>query len=347
MASERYTCIGGQAVLEGVMMRSPRFMAVVVRRSDGRLVIKERPWLGFSERIPLLKKPFLRGIVVLLESLTNGLEALNFSADVAMRDEGVTKSDGTAKGLSRIEMITSISFAFLMGTGLFVALPHLLALAAGRWGAFPNGVESPFFHLLDGVIKTLILVGYIAAIALMRDIKRVFQYHGAEHKSIHAFEKGEELIVENARRHPTMHPRCGTSFLLFLVLVSVVAFSVTVAPLSTALPLPANAILKQLCLIALKIVLMFPIAAVSYEIIRFSGNHMGNPLVRALVAPGLWLQKLTTREPDDEQLEVALASLRRVLLLEKDPQIASATEIQFRALADIPAVAAAASEFPG
>ena len=292
-------------------------MAVVVRRGDGDLVIKERPWLGFSERIPLLKKPFLRGIVVLLESLTNGVEALNFSADVAVRDEGHKKADGTEKGLSRLEIVGSIAFAFLMGTGLFVALPHMLALALGRSGAFAGGVDNPLFHLLDGIIKTAILVGYIMAISLMKDVKRVFQYHGAEHKSIHTFERGEELVVENARRHPTMHPRCGTSFLLFLVLVSVVAFSVAVSPLASHLPLPENTILRQLCIIVLKIFLMFPIAAISYEIIRFSGNHMGNPVVRILIAPGLWLQKLTTREPDDRQLEVALASLKRVLQLEE------------------------------
>jgi uncharacterized protein YqhQ len=324
------------------MMRSPRYMAIALRLPNGTIVIREQLWKGLAERFPILKKPLLRGVAVLVESMANGVEALGYSADRAVQADAPTGAE--AKGLSTWEVAGSMALAFTFGIALFVALPHALTYFIGKAGLFQNGTDNPLFHLIDGTIKATILVAYISLISLMKDIKRVFQYHGAEHKSIHAFEKGEDLIVANARRHPTMHPRCGTSFLLFLVLTSIVIFSAAF-PLFGINPKTGHVFLDQTLLILVKIVLMFPVAAVSYEVIRFSGNNMGNVLVRTMIAPGLWLQKLTTKEPDDQQLEIALASLRRVLLLEKDPAQLSKDELSFKAATDIASVQATVAEF--
>ena len=324
------------------MMRSPRYMAIALRLPDGTIVIREQLWKGLAERFPLLKKPLLRGIAVLIESMANGIEALGYSADRAVQADAPAGQEG--KGLSNWELAGSMILAFAFGIALFVALPHALTYFIGKAGVFENGTDNPLFHLIDGAIKAAILVLYIAGISLMKDIKRVFQYHGAEHKSIHASEKGEDLTIANARKHPTMHPRCGTSFLLFLVLTSVVIFS-AVFPLLGINPKTGTVLLDQALLILVKISLMFPVAAVSYELIRYTGNHMDNPLVRTLIAPGLWLQKLTTREPDDSQLEIALASLRRVLLLEKEPAQLSKDELSFKSASDIAAVPATVAEF--
>ena len=326
------------------MMRSPHFLAIAVRKPDGKILLKEQPWKGWADRFPLLKKPFIRGVVTLVESMVNGIEALTYSANVAVIND--PQSDGKTEELSGFAMFTSIFFAFVMGMALFVAAPHYLTVLVGKAGLFSSGVQSPLFHLIDGFIKVLFLVSYVYLIALMKDVKRVFQYHGAEHKSIYAFESGEELTVENARRHSTLHPRCGTSFLLFLLIISILVFSV-LFPLMNTASLHSNAIINHAMLVLIKIVLMMPVAGISYEFIRLSANHMGNPICKTLIFPGLILQKLTTREPTDDQLEIALASLKRVLLLEKSPHAVSDKELEFAGLAEISAVHATVTEFPG
>jgi uncharacterized protein YqhQ len=360
LQKNNYTCIGGQAVIEGVMMRSPHFMATAVRRTvEGSIVIKEVPWRSLSDRVPFLKKPFFRGVVSLFESLAGGMRSLSFSADEAAAQDALAsekKSKNTdvgsenKKGLSTLEVAASMTVAFGFGMALFVALPHLATHFLGQWGLFDSSIDSAAFHLVDGIIKTMVLVLYILAISLMPDIRRVFQYHGAEHKSIYAFENGDDLTVANARKYPTMHPRCGTSFLLFLVVVSVFVFSAIFPLIVSAMGVaqPKNlGIGAHFLAVFFKIVLMVPIASVSYEIIRFSGNHMQNPIVRFLISPGLLLQKLTTREPTDDQLEVALASLRRVLYLEKQSSAPQSGLVVIQELGDIPTVNANAMEFQG
>ena len=326
------------------MMRSPHFLTIAVRKPNNRILIKELPWKGYADRYPILKKPFIRGICTLIESMVNGVEALSYSANVAVVNDPTTK--GTAEELSTFAVFSSIFFAFVMGMALFVAAPHYLTVLLGRAGVFAEGIHNPLFHLIDGSIKVFFLVSYVFGIAFMKDVRKVFQYHGAEHKSIYAFESGEELTVENARRYSTLHPRCGTSFLLFLLIISILVFSV-LFPFINMTSLSDNPMLNHTFLVLIKIVLMLPVAGISYEFIRLSANKMDNPIFKALIYPGLILQKLTTREPTDEQLEVALASLKRVLVLEKTPSAISDKELEFSSLAEIARVTANVAEFPG
>ncbi len=330
-ASKPYTSIGGQAVIEGVMMRSPHFIAVAVRKPDQRIVIKQYPFESAAARFPILKKPLIRGVSTLIESMLQGMEALGFSAQIASLGTGDAES--SQKPMGGLAVAGSILMAFIFGGGLFVALPHFLS-------AMVVPVQNPLFHLIDGVLKMGILLGYMFLIALMKDIYRVFQYHGAEHKSIYAFEAGEELTIENARRHTTLHPRCGTSFLFFLILISIAVFSVVI---------PLLGLTSHAVIIPLKMVLMFPVAGLAYEFIKMCACRMENPVFRAMIWPGMILQKLTTREPTDDQLEVALASLRQVIRLEKSPEPAAPAfkgEITIGNLAEIGWVAATVAEFP-
>lgn len=333
-ASPQFTSIGGQAVIEGVMMRSPHFIAVAVRKSDGRIRIRNLPYSGWDARFPILRKPVLRGVRTLIESMVQGMDALNYSASVASEQDSGEKLSSWAVGVS-------MAIALTMGMGIFVALPHLLTvLVAGE----KITANHPFFHLLDGALKMLILLAYVYGISWMKDIHRVFQYHGAEHKSIYAFEAGEELTVENARKHTTLHPRCGTSFLLFLVLISVAVFSV-VFPFLGLVALSSNPVLSHALMILVKIGLMLPVAGLAYEFIRTCAFRMDHLVFRAMIWPGLILQKLTTREPDDEQLEVALASLRAVLRAEKGAGEAGLA-FDVGGLSEIAGVPARLAEFP-
>ncbi|HAR44109.1 MAG TPA: hypothetical protein DCS07_15995, partial [Bdellovibrionales bacterium] len=330
--------IGGQAVIEGVMMRAPNYIAVAVRKPNQKIVIRNEPHKSVSARFPFLKRPVLRGVVTLLESMVIGINALSFSANIAAAEEEVGEE------LSGWAIFASIAFAIVLGMGLFVALPHFLtAMATSKFFT----ADSPWFHLLDGVIKMCILLAYVYLIALMKDIKRVFQYHGAEHKSIYAFEAGEELTVENARKHSSLHPRCGTSFLLFLVLISIVVFS-AVFPFFGLTKLSGIPILNHTLMVLVKIVLMMPVAGLAYEFIKMCACRMQKPIFRAMIWPGMVLQRLTTREPADDQLEVALASLRQVLRLEKN-EIADSdrlVEMEIASLAELSYVPASVAEFP-
>jgi uncharacterized protein YqhQ len=335
----KFTSIGGQAIIEGVMMRSPHFMAIAVRKPNGKIVIKHRPYESVAQKYPILKKPVLRGVVMLVESMVQGIDALSYSANIASAEEE------KGEPLSFWAIAGSIASAFVMGMGLFVALPHFLTAIATSESGLGITAQSPLFHLLDGVLKMSILLLYVWLIAKLKDIHRVFQYHGAEHKSIYAFEAGEELTVENARRHTTLHPRCGTSFLLFLVLISVLVFS-AVFPLFHLTELSPVPFVNHVLMILVKMVLMLPVAGLAYEFIKMCACRMDNPIFRAMIWPGMVLQNLTTREPDDSQLEIALASLRQCLLLEKTTVAKPAAEVEFSSLADIGLVAARVAEFP-
>jgi len=289
--------VGGQAVIEGVMMKAPRRLCVAVRQSSGGIVVKNEPFRPLSARVPFLGWPFLRGPVVLGETLVQGMKALNFSAQQALEEEG-EEMGSWALGLTML-------VAILAGIGLFVAAPHLLSLWLGSLRGFDE--QSLAFHLVDGVIKMAIFVAYLWLISLMGEVKRVFQYHGAEHKSIYCFEAGEELTVANARRHSRLHPRCGTAFLLVVLMISILVFAMAF-PL---LPRLAEAAwLNQLAQIGLKILLMLPIAGVSYEIIKLAGKKGGQGFWGVMLWPGLQMQRLTTKEPTDEQIEIALTALR-------------------------------------
>jgi uncharacterized protein YqhQ len=305
--------VGGQAVLEGVMMRSPHAMAVAVRRPDGTVVLKDEAYTSLAERYPLLKRPFLRGPLILIEAMVTGVKALTFSAQAALQEEGAESEDPP---LGWGSMALTLGGAFLLAFLFFGFLPHWLSGMAGYLVGRPLTPADFSFHVLDGFIKAAFILLYIWGISFFPDIHRVFEYHGAEHKSICTFEAGEELTVANARRHPTAHARCGTSFILVVLLVSILIFTVFF-PLFP--PLTRTGLVNNLVQVLIKVGLMFPIAAASYEIIRWGGKHTGHPAARVLLWPGLATQRLTALEPDDSQLEVALEALKAVLAREKHP----------------------------
>ncbi len=296
------TTVGGQAVIEGVMMKAPRRLCVAVRRPSGSIVVKNDPFTPLSERWPVLGWPMVRGPVVLGETLVQGMKALSFSAQQALEEED-QELGSWAMGLTLLVAIAA-------GLGLFVVVPHLAALGLGKLWPGGFGTESLWFHLFDGLIKVALFVSYLWIISVMKEIRRVFEYHGAEHKSIYCFEAGAELNVESARQYSRLHPRCGTAFLLVVLVVSILIFAIAF-PL---LPRLAEAAwLNQVLLIGLKILLMLPIAGISYEVIRKAGKMKGRGFWGVLLWPGLQMQRLTTREPDDQQIETALAALKAAL----------------------------------
>ena len=317
--------VGGQAVIEGVMMRSPRSFAVAVRRRNGDIVLREGPWHSIWERFRFLRWPFVRGGVVLVEALHNGMSALTFAANQAAEDDieehrakgGDGRAPDAPKELSKTAMTLTIVAALGIGLLFFLVLPHyltwLLGVATGV-ESLKDGQSAPF-HVVDGIIKLAFFVTYVWLISKIPDIRRVFQYHGAEHKAIYAYENGEALTVENAQKYTTLHPRCGTSFILIVVMMSILVFF-AVLPWIPAFS--EKGWLNQMLLVFLKIPLMFPIAGLAYETQKLSAKASAtNPFVRALIWPGLMLQKITTQEPTDAQVEVALVAVRKVLLREK------------------------------
>ena len=288
---EKKITIGGQAVIEGVMMRGPELTATAVRTPEGKIEINSRTVNSISDRYPVLKKPLLRGCVSLIESLVIGIRSLGYSAQMAGEEE---------EQLSDRELAGTIIFAFVLAAVLFIAIP------TGAAKLFHSITEDPvFLNLMEGVLRLFIFIAYIVGISRMKDIQRVFQYHGAEHKTIACFEAGEALTVENAMKHTRFHKRCGTSFLLIVMLVSIFVFAFLGWP----------SLIER---IASRIILLPVVAGISYEIIRFSANS-DNCLLGWAVKPGLWLQRLTTREPEPDMLEVAIESAKAVLPADKIP----------------------------
>ncbi len=295
--------IGGQAVIEGVMMRAPRSVAIAVRRANGEIVVKKDMVVPLSERFPIVKLPIVRGAVALFSSLITGIKALNFSANEAMveekGEEEKEKGETKKEELSSWAMAGTMAIAFGFGILLFFILPLYVTKWLTQLAIISD--NNIVFNLVDGVIRVAVFLLYIWSISRMKDIQRVFQYHGAEHKSIFAFEAGDELTVANVRGYSRLHPRCGTSFLLIVMLVSIVIFSLI--PKLWPFYMKAGA----------RIVLLPLIAGVSYEFLKWSAKNDHSPLVKMIIAPGLALQRLTTREPDDNQLEVAIRSMQEAL----------------------------------
>jgi uncharacterized protein YqhQ len=296
-AEPKELVLGGQAVIEGVMMKGPLLYSVAVRKASGEIRVRDFPLAESPARARIAKVPVLRGVVTMGVMLGIGYRALQYSADEAMADAepGAAAESGAGGGFA---MAGAMALALVLAIGLFFLLPlyatHLLS------GWIPVLKGSLAFNLADGAIRVLVFVLYIAGITLMKDIRRIFQYHGAEHKVINAYEAKAELAPESAAAHSRLHPRCGTSFLLFVMVISILVFSF--------IPKDSSLLAKAL----LRIPLIPAIAGISYEVLRLSARKMGSPLFRLLVAPGLWLQRLTTREPDLAQIEVAIASFRRV-----------------------------------
>ena len=314
MSKERQQCnihmtsIGGQAVLEGVMMRGPKEIATAVRKSDGEIIIDKKPVTSITKKFKFLKLPILRGVVSFVESMVVGVKCLMFSAELydVEGEEGYEPSkfekwldDKFGDKVKDIAIYFAVFMAMIMGIGLFMLLPTVVV--GFLKGIVPNPVV---LNLCEGVVRITIFLVYLALVSKMKDIQRVFEYHGAEHKTIAAYEHGEELTCENARKYSRLHPRCGTSFLLIVMVISIIFFSF----------ISWGNVFKR---ILFRLLLLPVVAGVSYEIIKFAGRST-NRCVAVLTKPGLWLQKLTTREPDDSQLEVAIESLKAVLTDNKE-----------------------------
>ena len=282
--------IGGQAVIEGVMMRSPSRVAVAVRRGDGGIAVMEKPFASITRRYRVLGLPVVRGAISLFETLSLGISALNFSADEATRQE----SEAAAKPSAARTSAQMLTFAVSLAAGilLFVVLPARLT----AWLGFRDRLG---FGLVDGLFRLAAFVGYLVLISQWKDMRRVLGYHGAEHKAIHALEAGAPLTPESVQSFSRFHPRCGTSFLFLVVVVSIVVFTAIGKPRGLGDHL-------------LRVASMPLIAGLAFEFIRLSARHAGNPVVRALVWPGLQFQRLTTREPDLSMCEVSIAALERV-----------------------------------
>jgi uncharacterized protein YqhQ len=286
--------VGGHAVLEGVMMRSPGNWAVAVRTPGGTIAQVTRPIDSAMARHRIFRLPVIRGVMALGESLAIGFRALAISANYAAQEEGADPAEAE-KELSRGALIFAFAIAIGFAVALFKVTPGLiteaLPIKSGGW-----------FVIVEGLIRVSIFVAYLSLISLLPDLRRVFQYHGAEHKAINAYEAGEELEPETVQRYSLIHPRCGTAFLLWVMVIAVFVFAFFGRP-------------AWYWLIVERIALLPFIAGLAYELIRFAGKHQ-NRVVMTILAPGLWLQRLTTREPSLEQLEVSIRALREVLLLE-------------------------------
>jgi len=277
---------GGQAVIEGVMMRGQKAMVTAVRRPSGGLAIDVQP-LATIYTSWMRRAPLIRGIIVLIEAMVIGIKTLLYSANVSLEEEEAEISGGLVWAMVAVSLVFAVALFFMAPLFLTKLLDPYL--------------NSPLvFNLVDGSIRLVIFIAYLKLITLVPDIKRVFAYHGAEHKVVNAYEDGAPLEVEAARKYSTAHVRCGTSFLFVVLIIAIIVFALVGLP--------------SLWLMVLSRILLIPvIAALSYEVIYFGANHPKNSLVRAVVAPGLWLQTLTTREPDDSQLEAALAALEKVI----------------------------------
>ena len=297
----RRTSIGGEALIEGIMMRGPRSHASAYRQSDGSILIERNDYIPFGKRYKILGIPLIRGIVGIIESLVIGIKALMHSADfIEIDDEEPSRFDLFIEKLfgdkiKDFAIYFALIIAVVMGIALFMLFPNF---AAGLINL--AGVESNvLLNVFEGLIRLVTFFSYIVLISKMKDIKRVFEYHGAEHKTIHAYENEEDLTIDNVKKHSTRHPRCGTAFLFLVMAVSIIVFS-----FAGWHSIIIN-ILFRLMLIPL-------VAGISYELLKAAGKS-DNQLVKILSYPGILMQKFTTREPDDQQIEIAIAALKRVL----------------------------------
>ena len=305
------TSIGGQAVMEGVMMRGAYKTAIAVRKSDGEIVTKIDD-IGTKKRNKLLKLPIIRGCVNFIDSLIIGMKALMYSAefiDIDEEEESESKfdkwlEDKLGDKLKDIVIYFAVFLSVIMSVGLFILLPSLVSGLLEMITPLKWLTGSKFFtSLSEGVLRMAIFLGYMALVSKMKDIRRVFEYHGAEHKTIACYEAGEDLTVENVRKHERFHPRCGTSFLLFVMIISIIVYAF----------LPRfdgyTKIIAILLRMGTRLLFLPVVAGFSYEVIKWAGRSK-NKCVGILSKPGLWLQRLTTREPDDEQIETAIESMK-------------------------------------
>lgn len=296
--------------MEGVMMRGPKEIAIAVRKPDQEIIVEKKPISSVLQKNKILKLPIIRGCISFFESMITGVKALMFSAQFFDLEGEETESkfdkwleEKLGDKIKDVVIYFSVILSLIMSIGLFFLLPNFVAELLAK--ITPMGVDGTLRTLVEGAVRMLIFLAYILLVSQMNDIKRVFMYHGAEHKTISTYEQGMELTVENARKNSRLHPRCGTSFLIFVMIVSIIVFLI----IPTGLAWWQRAMFK--------ILLLPVVAGLSYEIIKFAGRH-DNWFTRFISKPGMWLQYITTREPDDSQLEVAIASLTAVLTENKE-----------------------------
>ena len=305
---EKIMPIGDQAVIEGVMMRSPERIVTAVRRANGKIEVKIQDYRSFIQRYKWLNIPIIRGAITLVEVMFLGIKHLNYSADAAMKDaEEIDKKKTKQKdkkdqpgGMSTFSTIVTVTAALIIGLALFFAFP--LFVTTQLFNIEKNAFA---FNLVAGMIRIILFLSYIYLISLLKDVKRLFRYHGAEHKTIYAFESGENLSVESSRGYTTLHPRCGTSFLVIVMLVSLIFFSILD---SIIIIWHGNINLFIRLITHLPMVIL--VGGLSYEALKASARNTNHPLVKILIAPGLALQRITTQEPDDSMLEVAIIALK-------------------------------------
>ncbi len=311
MPEKHITSIGGQAVMEGVMMRGPHKTAVAVRKPDREITVKVDE-NGTKKKNKILKLPIIRGCINFFESMVIGIKALMYSAEFVDLEEEESESkfekwleEKLGDKIKDVVIYFSLIVSLFLSVGLFILLPTVVTrgIEAIFDGVAFTGTKT-FTSLCEGIVRMVIFISYLALVSQMKDIKRVFEYHGAEHKSIACYEAEEELTVENVKKYSRLHPRCGTSFLLFVMIVSIILFSL----------LPRTSIIPRLLM---RIALLPVVAGISYEIIKLAGKSKSK-CVCVLTKPGLWLQKLTTREPDESQIEVAIKSLTSVMPEDKE-----------------------------
>jgi uncharacterized protein YqhQ len=291
--------VGGQAIMEGVLMRSPNFWGMAVRTPAGDVDLKAERFRSITRRSRLFRLPIIRGALSLGETLWLGMKALTLSTNIALGEE---------EELSKKEIAGTLVFAMLLGVGLFLVAPVFGTKGLGA--LLGSSIENPMlFNLVEGVIRIAIFIAYLVGITLIsKDVKRFFAYHGAEHKAIKVYERGEELVPENARKLDTSHVRCGTSFVLYVLVLSILAFSLL-------------GVHGWLYMVLSRLIVIPIVAGIAFEFIMWSARNQENPLVKVLIWPGLQLQRLTTREPSDDMVEVAMASLKKVLSMEEEAKL--------------------------
>ncbi len=300
--------VGGQAVIEGVMMSSPNNISIAVRKESGNIKVKNKEHKTLTQKYPFLNVPILRGVINLFEMMIVGTDAINFSANESIEDPEDEKANKEPSKLAKAGEALLFAFSFVLAMALSIGLFKFIPLWVTTWMEGQNSYIANnyiVFNLIDGVLKMLMFLSYIFILSLIPSFRRIFEYHGAEHKSIFNYESKKPLSVENADKQIRFHPRCGTSFILIVFLISIVFY--------TFIPKHPDFLTN----LSVRVAVLPFIAGISYEYLKFSAKHMDNRIVNAMVQPGLWFQRLTTKEPDEKQLEVGLKSLKEALAMEK------------------------------
>jgi uncharacterized protein YqhQ len=308
---EKQLEVGGQAVIEGVMMRGPQLMATAIRRKDNSIEVRKTRFSSITKKKKILGLPVIRGFVSLIEMMIIGIKTLNFSASRAELDWEETDEVKKEKSENRkkLEEITGFVIAFGLAFLLFAYLPYQIA----DW--MKLGKENIYFNLFAGSIRIVFFVIYVLLISFMKDVKRLFEYHGAEHKSVYAFENNSSLDADTVQKYSTLHPRCGTSFMFFVLLISILIFSIVDTLVAKFIGVPN--VFQRLAYHFLMIPI---ISGISYEVLKLSGRNIDHPLVKLMTAPGLALQRITTQPPDDDQIEIAVVAMKCALEIELENQ---------------------------